>query len=62
MLILNGINEIFIETSKGKVSDEEISKATNKYKNLLMEMDNGYRCIRTLSIDNNLIDKHTNLY
>ena len=31
--IINGINEIFNKISKGEVSDEEISKVTNKYKN-----------------------------
>ena len=29
----------------------------NKYKNLLNEIDEAYRCIRTLIIDDNLIDK-----
>ena len=27
--IINGINEIFIKTSRGEVSDKEISKVTN---------------------------------
>ena len=27
--IINGINEIFIKTSRGEVSDEDISKVTN---------------------------------
>ena len=55
--IINSINEICIETSKGGVSDEDISKVYNKYKKLLMEMDNVYRCIRILSIDDIRIDK-----
>ena len=33
--IINGINNIFIEMSKGGVSDLEITNKTNKYKNLL---------------------------
>ena len=37
--------------------DEEISKVTNKYKKKLIEIDDVYRCIRTLYIDDILIDK-----
>ena len=55
--IINDINEIFIEMSKDEVPDVEISKVTNKYKNLLKVMDDVYRRIRTLSIDDVLIDK-----
>ena len=55
--IINSINEICIETRKGGVSDEDISKVSNKYKKLLMEMDDVYRCIRILSIDDIRIDK-----
>ena len=43
--------------SKGEVSDVDISKVINNYKNLLKEMDDVYRCIRTLSIDDILIDE-----
>ena len=55
--IINSINEIFIEMSKGEVSDVHISKVINNYKKLLKEMDDLYRCIRTLSIDDILIDE-----
>ena len=55
--IINGINEIFIETSKDVVLDVHMCKVINKYKTLLNEIDEAYRCIRTLSIDNNLIYK-----
>ena len=55
--IINGINEIFIEMSKGEVLDVEISKVTNKYKKLLKEMDDVYQCIKRLFIDDILIDK-----
>ena len=55
--VINGINKIFIEMSKDEVSNEEISKVTNEYKNLLMEINDMYRCIRILSIDDNLIEK-----
>ena len=46
--------------SKGDVSDLEITNKTDKYKNLLKEMDNVYRCVRTLAIDKVLIDKTRN--
>ena len=39
------------------MSDEEISKVPNKYKKILVEMDNAYQCIRTLPIDDILIEK-----
>ena len=55
--IINSINEIYIEMSKGEVSDVHISKVINNYKKLLKEMDDLYRCIRTLSIDDILIDE-----
>ena len=48
---------LVIEMSKGLVSNEEICLVSNKYKTLLNEMDKAYRCIRTLNIDNNLIEK-----
>ena len=40
--------------------DLEITNKTDKYKNLLKEMDEVYRCVRTLTIDNVLIDKTSN--
>ena len=48
---------LVIEMSKGLVSNEEICLVSNKYKTLLNEIDKAYRCIRTLNIDNNLIEK-----
>ena len=46
-----------IEINKVIVSNEEIFSITNKYKNLLNEMDEVNRCIRTLIFDDNLIEK-----
>ena len=43
------------------MSNLEIANKTDKYKNLLREMDEVYRCVRTLTIDNVLIDKTNNL-
>ena len=55
--IINGINETLIKISKGMVLDIEFCTVTNTYKTLLNETDEAYRCIRTLIIDDNLIDK-----
>ena len=55
--IINGIKEIFIEMNKGLVTNEKISLVTNEYKLLLYEMDEVYRCIRILNVDDNLIEK-----
>ena len=58
--IINGINKMFIEMSKGIVSDLEITKKIDKYKHLLIEMDDVYRCVRTLTINYVLIEKTRN--
>ena len=55
--VINGMREIFIEMNKGVVSDEEICLVTNIYKKLLNEMDEAYRCISTLIVDDNLTKK-----
>ena len=55
--IINGIKEIFIEMNKGLVTNKKISLVTNEYKSLLYEMDEVYRCIRTLNVDDNLLEK-----
>ena len=43
--------------SKDFVSDLEITNKTDKCKNLWKEMDDMYQCVRTLTIDNDLINK-----
>ena len=58
--IINGIDKMFIEMIKGEVSDLEITNKTDKYKNLLKEMDEVYRCVRILTINNTFIDKTRN--
>ena len=55
--IIDGIKDICIIVNKGIVSDEETCFVTNKYKTLLNEMDEAYRCIRSLIVDDNLIEK-----
>lgn len=55
--IIDGIKDLFIEMNKGIVFFEEICLVINKYKNLLNELNGGYRCIRYLIIDDNLIEK-----
>ena len=58
--IINGINKMFVEMSKGDVSDLDITNKTDKCKNLLKELDEVYRYVRTLTINNVLIDKTKN--
>ena len=58
--IINGINKILIEMSKGDVADLEITNERDKYKNLLKEMDEVYRFVRTSTINNVLIGKTRN--
>ena len=55
--VINGIKDIFIEGNKDIVSDDEIYLVTNTYKTLLSEIDEGYRCTRSLIVDDNLIGK-----
>ena len=43
--IIDDIKDTFIEMNKGIISDKEICLVTNKYKTLLNEMDEVYRCI-----------------
>ena len=40
--------------NKGIVSDEYICLIPNKYKTLLKEMDEGYRCIRLLNVNDDV--------
>ena len=55
--ITDDIKNKYIETNKDMISDEEIYLVTNKYKTLLNEIDEVYRCIRSIIIDDNLIEK-----
>ena len=48
---------MFIETNKDIVFDEEICLVTNKYKTLLNEMDEAYRCTRSSIVNDDLIEK-----
>ena len=52
-----GIRDIFIEMNKSIVYDEDIRLVTNKYKTNQKEMNEVYRCIRSLVVDDNLIKK-----
>ena len=54
---ISGVNKIFIEMSKGVVLYIEMCTVTNKYKTLINEMNEIYRCIRTLIIYDNVINK-----
>ena len=55
--IINKIRDIFIEMNKGTVSEENINIYCNEHKQILTEMDNDYRCMRTLTITDDLIIK-----
>ena len=55
--IIDGIKDIGIEMNKGILSYEDICLVTNKYTTLLNEMDEVYWCIRSLIIDDNLIEE-----
>ena len=55
--IIDGIRDMFIEMSKGIVSNEDIRLITNKYQILLKEMNEVYRCIRSLNVNDDVIYK-----
>ena len=55
--IINSIRDIFIEMKKGTVSEDNINIYCNEHKQILTEMDNAYRCMRTLTITHDLITK-----
>ena len=54
---INNIRDIFIEMNKGTVSDNNINIYYVKHKQILSEMNNTYRCMRTLKITDDLISK-----
>ena len=43
--------------NKGTVSNDNINMYCDKYKHIFTEMDNAYRCMRTLKITDKLISK-----
>ena len=49
-VIINKIRDIFIEMNKATVSEENIHIYCDKHKQIFIEMDNAYRCTRTLKI------------
>ena len=55
--IFDGIKDIFIEMNKGTVSENNIDIYCKEHKQILIEMDNAYRCMRTLKITDELISK-----
>ena len=55
--IINSIREIFIEMNKGTVSENTIDIYCKYHKQILTEMDNAYRCMRTLIVTDELITK-----
>ena len=55
--IINRIRDIFIEMNKGTVSEANINIYCNEHKQILTERNNAYRCMRTLTITDDLITK-----
>ena len=55
--IINKIRDMFIEMNKGTVTEENINMYCDEHKQILTEMDNAYRCMRTLTIRDDLITK-----
>ena len=55
--IINSIRDIFIITNKCTVSEDKINMYCNEHKQILTEMVNTYRCMRTLTIIDDLIIK-----
>ena len=55
--IINKIRDIFIEMNKGTESEENINIYCDKHKQILTEINNAYRCMRTLKITDDLISK-----
>ena len=55
--IIKRIRDIFIEMNKGTVSEDNINIYCNKHIQRLTEMNNAYRCMRTLTITDDLVTK-----
>ena len=55
--IVSSIKDIFIAMNKGKVSEQNIDIYCKEHKQILSEMDCAYRCMRTLTITDDLISK-----
>ena len=55
--IINRIRDIFIEMNKGTVSENKIDIYFKDHRQILSEMDNAYRCMRTLTVTDELISK-----
>lgn len=54
-VIINYIRDIFIDMNKGTITEDSISNVCDKHKQMLNEMDNTYRCMRSLDVTNTLI-------
>ena len=55
--IIINVQDIFLEINKGEVFVENINIYCNKHKQFVTEMDNSYRCMRTLKVTDDLIYK-----
>ena len=59
--LIDGFRDIFIQISKGIISNKNIYLVTSKYNILLKELGEIYRCIRSLFISDDVVFK-TNIY
>ena len=55
--IISSIRYVFIEINKGTISENNIKMYCKEHKQILTEMDNAYRCMRTLIITDDLVTK-----
>ena len=55
--IITSIRDIFIEMNKGIISENNIIMYCKELKKIPIEMDNVYRCVRILTITDDLITK-----
>ena len=55
--LINNVQDMFLEINKGEVFVENINNYCNKHKQFVSEMDNSYRCMRTLKVTDDLIYK-----
>ena len=53
--IIKNIREIFIDTNKGIVIEDSINNVCDKYREILKEINQAYRCMRSLDITNEFI-------
>ena len=59
-VIVNDIHDIFININKGTITEDSINNVCDTHKQILDEMDQAYRCMRSLYVTNNFIIQTNN--